>query len=67
MCVCVCVCECVCVFVCLCVCFAFAMAMYALAVVPLIRLLNDLAHQVWFADDASAGGCLTICWHGGRS
>ena len=40
------------------------MAMYALAVVPLIRQLNDLAHQVWFADDASAGGCLNdlLAW-----
>ena len=38
--------------------------MYALAVVPLIRQLNDLAHQVWFADDASAGGCLNdlLAW-----
>ena len=34
------------------------MAMYALAVVPLICQLNDLAHQVWFAGDASAGSCL---------
>ena len=40
------------------------MAMYALAVVPLIRLLNDFAHQIWFADDASAGGCLNdlLAW-----
>ena len=36
-----------------------AMVMYTLAVVTLVRQLNDLAHQVWFADDASAGGCLT--------
>ena len=41
-----------------------AMTMYALAVVPLIRRLKDLAHQVWFADDASAGGGLTglLAW-----
>ena len=40
------------------------MAMYAHAVVPLIRQLNDLAHQVWFADDASTGGCLNdlLAW-----
>ena len=41
-----------------------AMAMYALGVVPLIRRLNHLARQLWFADDASAGGHLTdlVAW-----
>ena len=34
-----------------------AMAMYAIAVNPLIHRLNqDTAKQVWFADDATAGG-----------
>ena len=34
-----------------------AMAMYALAVVPLVRSISTRgASQVWFADDASAGG-----------
>ena len=35
------------------------MAMYALGAIPLIRRLNQLACQLWFADDASAGGDLT--------
>ena len=35
------------------------MAMYALGAIPLIRRLNHLARQLWFADDASAGGDLT--------
>ena len=36
-----------------------AMAMYALAVVPLVRSISTHgASQVWFADDASAGGRL---------
>ena len=38
-----------------------ASAMYALGVIPLIRKLQHLAQQLWFADDASAAG------HGGRS
>ena len=37
-----------------------AMAMYAVAISPLIRHLQDEeAKQVWFADDATAGGELT--------
>ena len=36
-----------------------AMAMYTLGVMPLIRRLNHLARQLWFMDDASAGGHLT--------
>lgn len=32
-----------------------AMPMYAISVMPLIRKLDDLVFQVWFADDA--GGC----------
>ena len=34
-----------------------AMAMYAIAVNPLIhRLKHDTTKQIWFADDATAGG-----------
>ena len=37
-----------------------AMPMYALGVVPLINSLSDdLVNQVWYADDASACGCLS--------
>ena len=37
-----------------------AMAMYAVAITPLIRSLkDDETKQVWFADDATAGGSLT--------
>jgi len=37
-----------------------AMAMYSISVTPLIRALNDSCiRQVWFADDATAGG--TLC------
>ena len=37
-----------------------AMAMYAVAITPLIRSLeDDKIKQVWFADDATAGGALT--------
>jgi hypothetical protein len=37
-----------------------AMAMYAIAITPLIRSLEDEeTKQVWFADDATAGGGLT--------
>ena len=37
-----------------------AMAMYAIAVNPLIRQLkSDTTKQIWFADDATAGGKLT--------
>ena len=36
-----------------------AMAMYAIAITPLIRRLEDrVSKQVWFADDATAGGNL---------
>ena len=35
-----------------------AMGMYALGILPLIKQLDDLVKQVWFADDASAGGKL---------
>ena len=46
-----------------------AMAMYALSTVPLIRKLDGLATQVWFADDAAAAGSLadlleTVVWFG---
>ena len=37
-----------------------AMAMYAIAITPLIHRLEDqVTNQVWFADDATAGGRLT--------
>ena len=41
-----------------------AAAMYSLGVIPLIRKLNHLAHQLWFADDAAAGGNLSslLAW-----
>ena len=44
-----------------------AMAMYALAVTPLIRSLRQSqpdVSQVWYADDATAGGKLVslLCW-----
>ena len=43
----------------------FAMAMYAIAVNPLIhRLKQDTTKQIWFADDATAGGKLN-CANGG--
>ena len=35
-----------------------AMAMYAIATVPLIERLQQHVTQVWFADDATAGGKL---------
>ena len=35
-----------------------AMGMYALGILPLIRKLDHLAKQVWFADDTTAGGKL---------
>ena len=35
-----------------------ATSMYALGILPLTRQLDHLAHQLWFADDASAGGSL---------
>ena len=36
-----------------------AMGMYALGILPLIRKLDHLGKQIWFADDATAGGKLT--------
>ena len=35
-----------------------AMSMYAIAVLPLILELENLAKQLWFADDAAAAGRL---------
>ena len=36
-----------------------AMAMYSIGVTPLINdLQGSYIHQVWFADDATAGGSL---------
>ena len=32
--------------------------MYAMGILPLVRQVNHIAHQLWFADDASAGGSL---------
>ena len=43
-----------------------AMAMYALAVTPLIRSLRQSqldVSQVWYADDATAGGQLASLLH----
>ena len=39
--------------------FFMRTSMYALGILPLTRQLDHLAHQLWFADDASAGGSLT--------
>ena len=36
--------------------------MYVISVVPLIRQLSGLAHQVWYADDAAAGGSNLQLW-----
>ena len=35
-----------------------AMAMYAIGIIPLIHRLDQQIKQVWYADDASAGGSL---------
>ena len=35
------------------------MAMYSVAIMPLIKQLNRVVKQIWYADDASAGGCIT--------
>ena len=35
-----------------------AMAMYAIGILPLIHRLDQPVKQVWYADDASAGGSL---------
>jgi len=38
------------------------MLMYAISLVPLIRQLSGLSYQVWYADDAAAGGkLLQLC------
>ena len=34
------------------------MPMYAISVVPVIQQLMGMARQVWYADDAAAGGSL---------
>ena len=34
------------------------MPMYAIGVIPVIQQLKSLAQQVWYADDAAAGGSL---------
>ena len=36
-----------------------AMAMYSVAIMPLIKQLNGVVKQIWYADDASAGGRIT--------
>ena len=41
---------------------SLAMAMFALGITPLIRTLKT-CHQIWFADDASAGGTLEEVHH----
>ena len=33
-----------------------AMSMYGVAILPLIKKLNNLCKQLWFANDAAAGG-----------
>ena len=35
-----------------------AMPMYAIGIIPVIQQLKGLARQVWYADDATAGGSL---------
>ena len=35
-----------------------AMPMYAISIVPVVQQLKGLARQVWYADDAAAGGSL---------
>ena len=35
-----------------------AMSMYAIGTLPLIRKLSNDVRHVWFADDATAGGCI---------
>ena len=35
-----------------------AMPMYAIGIIPVIQQLKGLARQVWYADDAAAGGSL---------
>jgi len=44
-----------------------AMAMYALSTTPLIHRLAGPVTQMWFADDAAAGGPFVVCWNGGSS
>ena len=41
------------------------MAMYAVAILPLIDRIKNWVKQIWYADDAAAGGLLTDlreCW-----
>ena len=38
---------------------SLAMVMYAIGTLPLIHRLQGPVAQVWYADDASAGGCVT--------
>ena len=33
--------------------------MYSVAIMPLNKQLNEVVKQIWYADDASAGGCIT--------
>ena len=35
-----------------------AMPMYAISLIPVIQRLRGIAKQVWYADDAAAGGSL---------
>ena len=35
-----------------------AMAMYAIGTQPLVRRLDGIARQVWYADDSAAGSSL---------
>ena len=42
-----------------------SMSIYGIAILPLIKKLNSVCKQLWFADDASAGGkvdCLKEWW-----
>ena len=42
-----------------------SMSIYGIAILPLIKKLNSTCKQLWFADDASAGGkieCLKEWW-----
>ena len=38
--------------------YPLAMAMYAMGTQPLIRRLNGIAKQVWYAHHSAAGSCL---------
>ena len=41
---------------------ALAMVMHALGVTPLIQAVCPWCQAIWFADDATAGGCLCQLW-----